>query len=193
MAALAVGTPADEGQRFENATAGISLERPAGWVTASIQQVEANRKRVRLPDDELQAAVEEHASAPLFVFTRYPEPHDDLNPSIQVILRPLGELAGLPPIEVMQAAVGPLQEIFGNFEFVEEIHPTEVAGYPAARMSATYTIENDEGRAFETVSKMWIVPRGSFMFMLGMSGAIEDRDELEEIFERAIGSVEIAD
>ena len=41
---------ADEAERFENPTAGISLLKPIGWNTASIQDVEKNRERIRLPE-----------------------------------------------------------------------------------------------------------------------------------------------
>ena len=63
-----------EPQRFENATAGIALLRPAGWQTASLQTVQANRERVQLSDAELQAALQKTATAPLFVFMKHPEP-----------------------------------------------------------------------------------------------------------------------
>ena len=83
-------------QRFENVTAGIAVVRPAGWQTASLQTVQENRERVQLSDAELQAAMQKAATAPLFVFLKHPEPNPNLNPSIQITLRPLGTLAGQP-------------------------------------------------------------------------------------------------
>src|SRR5687768_9627844 len=83
---------AQPGERFENATAGIALSRPAGWQTASLQSVQDNRARVRLADPELQQALQTQARVPLCVFTKYPEPYPSLNPSIQITLRPSGSL-----------------------------------------------------------------------------------------------------
>jgi len=190
---LWLGNPAiaEEAERFENPTAGISLLKPVGWNTASLQDVEENRGRVRLPDAELQKAIQKHATAPLFVFMKHPEPHDDLNPSVQVILRPLGPLAGGSPVQIMEAAVGPLQQMFTDFEFVQAIHETTVSGLPAAHMTATYSILNAEGSEFPTLSRMWIVPRGSFMFLIGMSGPQEGPDVSESEFTAVLDSVEI--
>jgi hypothetical protein len=36
----------------------------------------------------------------------------------------------------------------------------------AASMRARYTVANPEGREFKTLSRMWLVPRGKFMFMI---------------------------
>ena len=103
---------AEATDRLENPTAGIVVVKPTGWHVGTIQQVEANRAKVRMNDEELQKAIQQSASAPLFVFTRYPEPYDGLNPSIQVALRPLGPLVGRTPVEIMQVAVGPLKKAF---------------------------------------------------------------------------------
>jgi hypothetical protein len=55
-------TQASSPDRFENATARVSVTRPAGWQTASLQQVQANREGVRLADRELQEAIQKLAS-----------------------------------------------------------------------------------------------------------------------------------
>ena len=182
---------AEDGQQFENATAGISVVRPAGWHTASLQEVEANRERVRIPDEELQEAIRKYATAPLFVFTKHTEPHDNLNPSIQVILRPLGPLAGLSPTKIMEVAMTPLQQTLADFAFVKEIHETSVSGMPAAHMKATYTLTMAEGGEFRALARTWIVPRGSFMFLIGMSGPEQGPHVSEEEFADVIQSVEI--
>src|SRR5688572_1663173 len=135
---LAESVPAQNAapQRFENATAGIALVRPAGWQTASLQTVQENRQRVQLSDAELQAAMQKAATAPLFVFMKHPEPHPDLNPSIQVTVRPLGQLAGSSPTEIMKVAVGALQKALADFVFVTGITDVQVSGHAAAHMRA---------------------------------------------------------
>ena len=92
---LAPGLIAQE--RFSNATAGISLSPPAGWAVVSMQEVMQNRAKVRLSDSELQAGLQ-RATAPLFVFAKYPEPHPTLNPTLQVVLRPSPAAAGTPAL-----------------------------------------------------------------------------------------------
>jgi hypothetical protein len=185
-------TPASEPtDRLENATAGIVVVKPAGWHVGTIQQVEENRARVRMNDEELQKAIRQSASAPLFVFTRYPEPHDNLNPSIQVALRPLGPLAGKTPVEILEVAVEPLKKAFTDFRLLSEISATTVGGMPAASMKATYKLVTQDGREYPTLSRLWIIPRGSFMFFIGMGGPQEGPDVSEAEFTAFVNSIEI--
>jgi hypothetical protein len=178
-------------QRFENATAGIALARPAGWQTASLQTVQQNRERVQLSDAELQAALQKAATAPLFVFMKHPEPHPDLNPSIQVTLRPLGQLAGAKPTEMMKVAVGALQKALADFVFVTDITDVQVSGLPGAHMRAKYTVRNRDGSEFKVLARMWLVPRGTFLFLIGMSGPQEGPDVSESEFAEALASISI--
>jgi len=178
-------------ERFENATAGIALVRPEGWQTASLQTVQQNRERVQLSDAELQAAMLRTATAPLFVFTKHSEPYPDVNPSIQVTLRPLGTLAGSRPTDVLKAAVGVLQKALADFAFVTAIRDVEVSGLPAAHMRATYTLKNRGGSEYKVMTRMWLVPRGAYAFLLAMSGPQNGPDVSEPEFADTLASISI--
>lgn len=181
----------DGPQPFENATAGIAVHRPAGWHTASLQAVQANRERVKLSDAELQAAMQKAATAPLFVFTKHPEPHHDINPSIQITVRSLGQLANATPAEIMRAATGALQKALADFKFITPITDVQVSGLAAAHMRAKYTMKNAEGSEFKVLTRMWVVPRGGFLFLIGMSGPQEGPDVSESEFAAALASLTI--
>ena len=181
---------AETTDRLENPTAGIVVVKPTGWHVGTIQQIEANRAKVRMNDAELQKAIQQSAAAPLFVFTRYPEPHDSLNPSIQVALRPLGPLVDRTPVEIMQVAVEPLKKAFKDFRLVSEISATTVSGMPAAYMKGAYTLVTQD-REYPTLSRLWIVPRGNFMFFMGMGSPQEGPDVSEAEFTAFVKSIEI--
>ena len=180
-----------EPQRFESATAGIALARPAGWRTASLQMVEQNRARVRLSDGELEAAMQRAATAPLFAFIKHPEPYPDINPTIQITVRPLGTLAGSRPTEIMTVAVGVLQKALSDVAFVTAVTDVQVSGLPAAYMRASYTMKNAEGQEFKVLTRMWLVPRGAFAFLIGMSGPQEGPDMSDAEFAAALASISI--
>ena len=182
---------AEPSDRLENPTAGIVVVKPTGWHVGTIQQVEANRANVRLNDEKLQQAIQNSGTAPLFVFTRYQEPYDNLNPSIQVALRPLGPLAGRPPVEIMQKAVDGLKMALKDFRVVSEISATTVSGMPAAYVKGAYTLVTQDGAEYPTLSRLWIVPRGTFMFFVGTGGPQEGPDVSEEEFQAFVKSVEI--
>ena len=105
-------------QRFENTTAGISLTRPAGWHTASLQTVQENRERV------------------------------------------------------------------------QDIHSVQVSSLPAAHMRARYTMKVG-GSGFPVLTRLWLVPRGQFMFLIGMSGPPDGPDLSEAEFAEVLGSISI--
>ena len=194
IAAAVLLTPvvrAEEGTRFKNPGAGITVIRPAGWHTVTIQRIEENGKNVRIPDEQLQEVIQKYASAPLFAFTKHPEPHDDMNPSIQVGFRPLGSIAGRLPTEILTAAVKFIENSFNNFTFVDEVQETTVSGMPAAYMSATYRLPTESGVTYDVLSRMWIVPRGSFMFMIGMGGPESGPEASEEEFTEFMKSIVI--
>ena len=175
-------------ERIGNATAGISIVPPAGWHVTSMQQVMQNRSQMRLPDEQLQAGLQ-RATAPLFVFSKYQEPHAALNPTVQVVLRP--RPASLPnsPTALLGVATATLQKAFPDFRFVDPIQDARVSGLRAAYMKATYTLRTAGGGEHRVLSRTWLVPRGSFMFLVGMSGAPEGPDLSEAEFAEALKSV----
>ncbi|HUF63246.1 MAG TPA: type II toxin-antitoxin system RelE/ParE family toxin [Verrucomicrobiales bacterium] len=68
---------------------------------------------------------------------------------------------------------------------------TKVGDVAAAYMKAKYTVANPEGREFKTLSRMWIIPRGSFMFLISMSGTQEGPDVSETEFKAILDSIRI--
>ena len=190
LAVLAVpfGTRAQE--RVGNATAGISLVPPTGWHVTSMQEVLRNRSRVRLPDAELEAGLQ-RATAPLFVFSKYPEPYATLNPTVQVVLRPRPASLPASATAMLRIATATLQKAFPDFAFVEPIQDAQVSGMRAAYMKATYTLRTADQREHRVLSRTWLVPRGSFMFLIGMSGAPDGDDVCETEFAAALKSITI--
>ena len=177
--------------RFHSPTAGFTIIKPKDWQFASAQQIATNRATARLKDKELEELIKQRASAPLVVVTKHQEPHDDLNPSVQVIMRPLGQLEDRSAVELMGMVVPTLQRAMADFTFVEQVKQTKVGEVPAAYLKAKYTVANPEGREFKTLTRMWVVPRGAFMFMISMSGPQEGSDVSEREFSAILESIKI--
>ena len=78
-----------------------------------------------------------------------------------------------------------------DFTFVEPVKDAKVGGVPAATMKAKYTVGNPEGREFKTLARMWLVPRGTFLFMISMSGPQEGPDVSEKDFSAILDSIKI--
>jgi hypothetical protein len=187
----AAANAAEDTNRFHSPTAGFTIVKPASWQFASVEQIATNRAVARLKDEELEELVRQKASTPLVVITKHPEPHDDLNPSTQVILRPIGQMQGQPPVELLRMATANLERGLKDFTFVDPVKETKVGGLPAATMKAKYTVANAEGREFKTLSRMWMVPRGAFLFMISMSGPQGGPDVSEKEFATILESIRI--
>jgi hypothetical protein len=175
-------------QRFSDSTAGISLAPPPGWHSATVEQVQANRERTRLADPEIQQLLVTRSALPLVAFMKHQEPYSGINPSIQVTLR-----RGLPgtATELLSAAIEQMRRATFNFRILKPAHSVQVAGWPAAHLRATYSLKNDAGESFDVVSRLWLIPRGKFMFLIGMSGAPVGEDTCEEDFAAVLSSIDI--
>jgi hypothetical protein len=186
--AVPAGSAAQE--RVANATAGISIVPPPGWHVTSMQDVLRNRSQLRLPDAQLEAGLQ-RATAPLFAFSKYQEPYATLNPTVQVVLRPRPSSLPTSATALLRIATATLQKAFPDFAFVEPIQDAQVSGMGAAYMKATYTLTTADQRQLRVLSRTWVVPRGSFMFLIGMSGATGGDDVCEPEFAAALKSVSI--
>jgi len=92
---------------------------------------------------------------------------------------------------MLQVATVTLQRAFSDFVFVEPIQDVEVSGMKAAYMKATYTLRTADKREHRVMSRTWLVPRGRFMYLIGMSGATEGPDVSEAEFATALKSIAI--
>jgi hypothetical protein len=185
---MALSSAAVAQERVDSPESGIALTVPVGWHRATLEQVQANRERVRLPDAELQQALATRSALPLFTFTKYEEPYPRLNPSLQVTLR-----AGLPgtATELLAMALEPMRRGFPDFRILSAVRATQVGGWQAAHVRASYTLRNNAGESFRVLSRLWLVPRGRLMFLIGMSGDQSGEDVCEEEFAAVLESIRI--
>lgn len=136
IAAMAGSSPTSSTNRFHSPTAGFTIIKPDAWQFASMEQVAAHRAVARLKDKELEEQIRRRANAPLVVILRHPEPYDALNPSLQVMVRPLGQLEGKSALELLRLVIPTLQRAMADFAFAEPIREMKVGGMPAAFMKA---------------------------------------------------------
>ena len=66
---------------------GLSIESPADWIIQSAEVYSDNLDRVDFGNPEFKQLVLKYSSAPLLSVTRFPEPHPELNPSINIKTR----------------------------------------------------------------------------------------------------------
>lgn len=170
---------------FKSITVGFEVTKPKGWSFVTAQENLDNLKRTKLSDDEFHQLILKYATAPLVAMMKYPEPYDDLNPSLKVNIKPFGQLKGRDGKEVISLILPQFQKVFKDFQLVQAPIDVKVAGLKAAYVRINYSLQIPDGRTFPTTSELWIVPRGDYFFMIG-AGTRQDektgsRKEIEQI------------
>jgi len=164
-------TPAEMMNLYNNQTVGIRLVKPASWQFASAEQHAATLENVKLKDSAVAGAMMQRAKSniPLVIVAKYPEPYADLNPSLKVNVRPYPpELkAGGARLTIEQVLPG-MGEALKDFKVVTPPTDTTISGIKAARAEFTYTLQTQSGAAIPTLSKLWLVPRGDYFFLIGV-------------------------
>lgn len=184
----------DDPGLFRSEVARIELSIPAGWRYLDLESVARHRASAKLKDEDVQQAILQLATAPLVVATMHPEPYDSLNPSFQVLVRPLGSLEALTGVQLLELVRPTLASSFADFVLLET--PTEftLGGLAAARLLATYTVENQAGDLFPTKTIIVVVPRGSYMYQFSFSAPPEGDDALApEVVQMVYDSVRFLD
>jgi len=175
------------GETVEIPSLGLSVFRPAGWVTITADENARNIQSVQMDDREFQELAARYATAPVFAIAKYPEPYADLNPSFKVNVRPLGGFAKFAPEDILTTALPTFSRAFKDVRILDGPRPAQVSGRKAAYARLAYTLRA-KGVAVPTISEIWVVPKGSIFFMIG-AGTREDekngsRAEIRQILDR---------
>jgi hypothetical protein len=192
LAALVLGARAsaqDDPNVFRSQIARIELAKPTGWHFLDLESIARHRATAKLKDEELQEAILQFATAPLVVATKHPEPYDSLNPSLQVLVRPLGQLTGASGAKILELVKPTLESAFEDFQLLEPVTTFELGGVPAARLTATYTVQTQTGAVFPTKAIMIVVPRGSYMYQFSFSAPPSGKDAIGREVSEVLDSV----
>jgi hypothetical protein len=170
---------------FRSVSVGFEITKPESWQFLTAEQNLENLKRTKLNDEEFHQLMLKYATAPLVAMMKYPEPFDDLNPSLKVNVKPFGQLKGIDPKQLLSLVSGQFASIFKDYKLVEGPIDAEVSGIKSGYLRFNYSLQIPDGRTFPTTSELWIVPRGDYFFMIG-AGTRQDektgsRKEIQEI------------
>jgi hypothetical protein len=176
---------------FKSPTAGLQLTKPAAWHYITAAENLANLENAKLNDEELRSALQKYATAPLVAMTKFPEPFDDLNPSLKVNIKPYGTLKGKSPQDIIGLLLPQFQKAFEEFALVQPPTEVTVSGIKSAYVRINYTLEIADGRTFPTTSELWIVPRGDYFFMIGAGTRQDEKTGSREEIQSILKSVKI--
>ena len=85
------------------------------------------------------------------------------------------------------------QRAFPDYRQIELVRSTTIGGKAAAYMKAAYTLPTASGRTYPVIARTCLVPRGGFMFLIGMSGTTEGPDQPDAEVARVVKTIAIED
>jgi hypothetical protein len=170
-------------------TIGLQVTKPKAWHHLSAQANSDNLRKMELDDKALQQAIVRQAAVPIVAFTKYLEPYPNLNPSFKINVRPLQNLP-TNAVELLQIIVPGAQKTVGA-ELEQQPVATTVSGLPAAYVRLSYVL-NSAGAQYPTISELWIVPRGSYFFMIGAGTRQDESNGSRAEVKAIIDSIRIA-
>jgi hypothetical protein len=189
--ALSASAQGAKDNTYKNPTVGLTLVKPADWHFMTAEQNAENLERTKLKDEQFQELVKKYASAPLVVITKYKEPYDDLNPSLKINMRPLGDFSAEDPKTILTRATAPLKNALKDFKIVTAPKDTNVSGLKAAYAKFHYSLGIPDGRSFPTCSEMWVVPRGKHFFLIGTGTRQDEKTGKREEIQKIVDSLKI--
>lgn len=183
--------PAADSRTFSDPAKGFAITRPAGWRFATREEIVGMRAGASFKDKEFETLVREKALLPFVVIIKHETTYEGLNPSVQVTLRPLGELESLPVIFIMNMILPSFEKALPDFERVENVRLDTVAGREAAFAKSQYNYRSEDGRTFAVLNRMWFLRRGKDLLMISMTDPQEGPDVSEAEFAEILKSIKI--
>lgn len=180
-----------ESDTYSNPTLGFSLTKPADWHFMTAEQNAENLARTKLKDEEMQKLAQKYATAPLVAITKYEEPYDDLNPSVKVNMRPLGNFSADKPTAILDFMAKQLESALEDFKVIAAPKETKVAGLKAGYLKVYYSMKISDGRTFPTCSELWVVPRGKHFFLIGAGTRQDEKTGKREDIQKILGTIKI--
>jgi hypothetical protein len=190
-ALLAWQVTAAEKDTYTNPTLGFALTKPAEWHFMTAEQNAENLARTKLKDEEFQKLAQKYASAPMVAITKYEEPYDDLNPSLKVNVRPLGNFSADNPTAILEFMAKQLEAVFEDYKVITPPKETKVAGLKSAYLKVHFSMKIPDGRSFPTCSELWVVPRGKHFFMIGAGTRQDEKTGRREEIEKILATIKI--
>ncbi|MEJ1355967.1 MAG: hypothetical protein RPU91_13920 [Candidatus Sedimenticola sp. (ex Thyasira tokunagai)] len=182
---ITLSVSADSSNKFVSVSTEFELTKPTEWHFVTAEEHLNNLKKVEMTDDEFKQLMLKYSTAPLVAMIKYEEPFNDLNPSFKVNIKPLGQLKGADPKQILGLFLPQFERLFKDFSLEQQPIDMTISGLNAGYMRINYSLAIPDGRTFPTTSELWIVPRGNYFFMIG-AGTRQDektgsRDEIKEI------------
>ncbi len=178
-------------KNIEFKTFGISIEKPVAWFDISAENYAEHLKNIKTEDKEFSELIKKHASIPFFAITKFQEPHEDLNPSLKINIKPAGNLDLTKPDQILMSIISNLESKFTNFKIIEEPKISSINGKTCGFTRFNYTLKINDELSFETSSALWILPYNNQFFLIGAGFRTDEKNGKFEEIKKIVNSIKL--
>ncbi|MCZ8343304.1 MAG: hypothetical protein O9301_09760 [Leptospira sp.] len=167
----------------------FSIEKPDDWFDITVENYAEQLNQIKTLDEDFNELIKKHAKIPFFAITKYKEPHDDLNPSLKINIKPAGNLDLSKPELIVKALLSFMETKFSNFKIIEEPKLIKINGQQAGYARFSYTLKVDDDVSFDTSSALWILPHNGQFFLIGAGYRSDEKNGKFEEIKKIVNSI----
>jgi len=175
---------------YRNPELGFSIEKPQDWVFMPTAWVLNLKDKAEPFYRELDERVR-YARLP-FVYFHYDHGISDLViPTVQVMYRTTCGTSALDRSTILGMQLVQLQIVLDDYCLVEATSNGVISERPANIIKSTHTVNNQNGKAMDCLSRCYVIFTEDAMFVVVMSGPTEGTYRCDREFGEILRSIRI--
>jgi hypothetical protein len=161
----------------------ISIDKPAAWSFWRSQGVEGYDTTARLDAKQLQAHLSEKRMKLLMHVYKYEDVNVVPNPSLRVVIQPVGELKGKSAEVLMEHSLVTMKVDTVDFKVKAPIQRLKINGWDAAYVETRATTVRPSGAKLRVFNNFtYLIPRDDYMVIaIGVIDAENTNGLLQEL------------
>jgi hypothetical protein len=179
----AIVARAQDLQSFDSAPFSFHIGAPLTW---KLLPASFPIEKYELQNKNLFKMVETETNVPIIRIVKPVAGNGTISPAVQVFVE---SSEGQSPVEFLASTEASAEVGFQNFQLVQKPTVTNLNGAPAAYTESTFVTVYPGARRFDTLSRVWAIPRGKMMFVISISGQPDDLKALDNEVRMILGTV----
>jgi hypothetical protein len=188
---LSVFSQTNSFKTYKHSVLDFKIDYPIDWNVISVDEYYNQLNAIKLSEKEFSDLLVKNASVPFFAITKYPEPFDDLNPSIKINTKPYGGLKGQSLESILRILVEQFTKMFQDFSVDQEPQQIDLGNQKAEYLRIKYTLKTQDGKIFATCSELYLIDKGEYFYMIGAGTRQDEKTGTRDDIRKILNTVEI--
>jgi hypothetical protein len=170
-------------QAQDKAALEISIDKPASWSVYRGRNIEGDDATARLDAEQLRAHLSEKRMKLLMHVYKYEDVNVVPNPSLRIVIQPVGELKGKSAEVLMEHLIVTMKVDTVDFKVRTPIQSLKINGLDAAYVETRATTVRTADTKLRVVNNFtYLIPRGDYMVVaIGVIDAEDTNGLLQEL------------